>query len=60
MLGNTTPATVSRIERGLIKPKLATAVTLARALGIDAQRMAAILDNPTPDPEPQPEAPDAA
>jgi transcriptional regulator with XRE-family HTH domain len=40
---------ISRIERGLIKPRPATIVRMARALGLDAMRMKAILENPTPD-----------
>ncbi len=42
--GNTVDvATVSRIERGLVTPRAATTVALARALGVSAKRMHAIL-----------------
>jgi transcriptional regulator with XRE-family HTH domain len=43
ILGDTDPATVSRIERGLVQPEPETIVRLARALGISARRMARIL-----------------
>jgi transcriptional regulator with XRE-family HTH domain len=43
VLGQTDPATISRIERGKVKPKPETVVRLARGLGIAAQRMQAIV-----------------
>lgn len=36
-------STVSRIERGLVEPRPETVVRLARALGISAKRMDAIV-----------------
>ena len=36
-------ATVSRIERGLVEPRRATIVKLARGLGVSASRMAKML-----------------
>lgn len=40
-------ATISRLERGLVKPEPETIVRLARALGISANRMERMLDRPT-------------
>ena len=40
-------ATLSRIERGLQRPRPDTVVRLAKGLGIAARRMQAILDEPT-------------
>jgi transcriptional regulator with XRE-family HTH domain len=37
---------VSRLERGLCRPRRTTIVKLARALGIGADRMRQILENP--------------
>jgi transcriptional regulator with XRE-family HTH domain len=37
------PATVSRLERGLVEPRRETIVKLARGLGISARRMQEIL-----------------
>jgi transcriptional regulator with XRE-family HTH domain len=39
------PATISRIERGLVDARPATIVRLARALGISARRMRAICEH---------------
>jgi transcriptional regulator with XRE-family HTH domain len=36
-------ATVSRVERGLVRPRPKTAIQLARALGISPSRMRAML-----------------
>jgi transcriptional regulator with XRE-family HTH domain len=47
ILGGVDPATVSRIERGLVKAKPDTTVRLARALGVSAGRMKQILAAPT-------------
>ena len=44
VLGDIDGGTVSRIERGLVQPKRATVVKLARGLGISAKRMKAILE----------------
>lgn len=41
-------ATISRIERGLSEPRPETVVKLARALGISARRMAAMLQPQAP------------
>jgi transcriptional regulator with XRE-family HTH domain len=43
VLGDVDPATISRVERGLVQPQPETIVRLARALGISAKRMAAIV-----------------
>jgi transcriptional regulator with XRE-family HTH domain len=43
VLGGPDPATVSRVERGLVQPRPETIVRLARALGMSARRMASIL-----------------
>jgi transcriptional regulator with XRE-family HTH domain len=43
VLGDVDPATISRVERGLVQPQPETIVHLARALGISAKRMAAIV-----------------
>jgi transcriptional regulator with XRE-family HTH domain len=43
VLGGIDPATVSRVERGLVQPHPETIVRLARALGVSARRMASIL-----------------
>jgi transcriptional regulator with XRE-family HTH domain len=43
VLADVDPATVSRLERGLVEARRTTIVKLARALGISARRMAQIL-----------------
>jgi len=43
VLGRVDPATISRIERGLVEPRPETVVRLARGLGVSARRMAAIV-----------------
>lgn len=37
------PATVSRVERGLVEPSPRTVVSLARALGVSVSRMREVL-----------------
>lgn len=44
-LGEVDVATVSRLERGLVQPRPATVVKLARGLGISVSRMSTILAN---------------
>jgi transcriptional regulator with XRE-family HTH domain len=53
LLGGIDTAQVSRIERGLAKPRPTTVVKLARGLGIRVATMVEILANLAPD-----EAPD--
>ncbi|MGH8935555.1 MAG: helix-turn-helix domain-containing protein [Acidimicrobiia bacterium] len=43
-LADVDPATVSRVERGLSEPRRGTVVALARALGMSARRMAALIE----------------
>jgi transcriptional regulator with XRE-family HTH domain len=43
-LGQVDQATVSRIERGLVKPSPETVVRLARALGMTIARLTALLE----------------
>jgi len=38
-------ATISRIERGLVKPRPETIVKLARALGMSVARLRAVIDS---------------
>lgn len=55
VLSGITAAEASMLERGLIQPKPATIVKLARGLGISAYRMRDILTAPAPaTPEPEP------
>jgi transcriptional regulator with XRE-family HTH domain len=42
-LANLDPATVSRVERGLVEPTPRTVVALARALGVSVGRMRQVL-----------------
>lgn len=49
VLGGLSQREVSLVERGEVRPRPATIVRLARAFGIDAQRMALICATPTPD-----------
>jgi transcriptional regulator with XRE-family HTH domain len=42
-LANLDPATVSRVERGLVEPTPRTVVALARALGVSVGRMRHVL-----------------
>ena len=42
-LANLDPATVSRVERGLVEPSPRTVVSLARALGVSVGRMREVL-----------------
>jgi transcriptional regulator with XRE-family HTH domain len=42
-LANLDPATVSRVERGLVEPTPRTVVSLARALGVSVGRMRQVL-----------------
>jgi transcriptional regulator with XRE-family HTH domain len=39
-LAGVDPATLSRIENGLVRPKPETVVTIARALGVSVDRIA--------------------
>jgi hypothetical protein len=41
--GRTRPATVSRVERGLVEPSPRTVVSLARALGTSVAKMRDVL-----------------
>lgn len=43
ILAGTDTATISRIERGLVRPRPETVVRLAQALGIGARRMEKLL-----------------
>jgi len=42
-LASVDAATVSRVERGLVRPQARTAIRMARALGISAGRMRTML-----------------
>jgi transcriptional regulator with XRE-family HTH domain len=42
-LADVDPATMSRIERGLVEPRRETVVRLARALGVSVNRMRSLL-----------------
>jgi transcriptional regulator with XRE-family HTH domain len=42
-LASLDPATVSRVERGLVEPSPRTVVALARALGVSVGRMRQVL-----------------
>jgi transcriptional regulator with XRE-family HTH domain len=44
ILAGVDPATISRIMNGHVRPRPATVVRLARALGISAKRMQAMCD----------------
>jgi transcriptional regulator with XRE-family HTH domain len=48
LLGGLDTAQVSRLERGLAKPRPTTVVRLARGLGIRVATMTEILANPVP------------
>ena len=57
VLGGLSQREVSLVERGEVRPRPQTIVRLARAFGVDAQRMALICATPAPDAptvEPQP------
>jgi transcriptional regulator with XRE-family HTH domain len=49
LLGGIDKAQVSRLERGLSKPRATTVVALSRALGLSVSTMQAVLANRTPD-----------